>query len=169
MQADIDRIVAIWHDARERFGQHGPWLFGRFSAADAMYAPVVWRFITYNVPLPEGAAAYRDAMLELPAMRSWQAGALAERSCIEACDSLAAEHGGPAEANAGRPYQRGQLLEQDHAMVLDLDVAAGDQVAQDAVHHLARCAHQVGNLLLGEPLLDDVMIALFLGERGKQP
>lgn len=95
VQADIDRIVAIWHDARERFGQHGPWLFGRFSAADAMYAPVVWRFITYNVPLPEGAAAYRDAMLELPAMRSWQAGALVERSCIEACDSLAAEHGGP--------------------------------------------------------------------------
>lgn len=94
VQADIDRIVAIWTEARRQFGQGGPWLFGAFSAADAMYAPVVWRFRTYNVALPAEAAAYRDAMLELPAMQLWQAGALAESARIADCDALAAEYGG---------------------------------------------------------------------------
>lgn len=94
VQADIDRIVAIWGEARQQFGHEGPWLFGRFSAADAMYAPVVWRFTTYNVPLPAHAEAYRDAMLELPAMKLWEMGALAEQACIAECDALAAIYGG---------------------------------------------------------------------------
>jgi glutathione S-transferase len=68
---DIARICTIWRDARERFGQDGPFLFGAFSHADAMYAPVVTRFKTYAVDLDPVSQAYCDAILALPAMREW--------------------------------------------------------------------------------------------------
>ena len=64
--------------SRERFGQSGPFLFGRFSAADAMYAPVVTRFDTYGGELSPVTRAYVDTVLALPAMREWYAGAAAE-------------------------------------------------------------------------------------------
>jgi len=69
--ADAARIVAMWSDCRARFGADGPFLFGRFGAADAMYAPVVLRFRTYAVDLPPPCRAYSDAVLELPALREW--------------------------------------------------------------------------------------------------
>lgn len=69
--ADIDRIVALWHAARRAHGQEGPFLFGDFSAADAMYAPVVSRFVTYGTELPGEAARYRDMIRDLPEMREW--------------------------------------------------------------------------------------------------
>ena len=94
VQANIDRIVEIWDEARSRFaGGGGPWLYGGFSIADAMFAPVVWRFHAYAVPLPETAARYRDAMLAHPEMRAWEAGALAETVALP-YDALAAEYGG---------------------------------------------------------------------------
>jgi glutathione S-transferase len=73
---DIARIVAIWMDCRRRFGSGGEFLFGAFSAADAMYAPVVSRFITYQPDLAafgdDGTAArYRDWVMAMPAMREW--------------------------------------------------------------------------------------------------
>ena len=78
--ADVCRIVALWRDCRRRFGEAGPLLFGAFTAADAMYAPVATRFRTY---LPDLAAygddgtaqAYVDALFGLPAMAEWEAGA----------------------------------------------------------------------------------------------
>jgi glutathione S-transferase len=70
-QADIDRICAGWRAARDRFGSGGPYLFGRFSNADAMYAPVVTRFRTYDVKLGRVEQAYVEAMLAHPAMRRW--------------------------------------------------------------------------------------------------
>jgi glutathione S-transferase len=69
--ADIERVQAIWRDARGRFGGAGPFLFGRFSNADAMYAPVVTRFRTYNVPVDPVSAAYIDSILALPSMTAW--------------------------------------------------------------------------------------------------
>jgi glutathione S-transferase len=69
--ADITRIVAMWTDCRARFGAAGPFLFGAFSAADAMYAPVVLRFRTYAVELPPACRAYADAVLALPALGEW--------------------------------------------------------------------------------------------------
>ena len=65
MLAEIARIVQIWNEVKK------PFLFGAFCAADAMYAPVVLRFQTYEVELPRAAKAYYDAMLELPAMKEW--------------------------------------------------------------------------------------------------
>ena len=76
--ADIARIVALWQDCRARFGDGGPFLFGRFSAADAFYAPVAQRFAAYAVDLPVAAAAYRDAVLASPAVAEWRQAAVAE-------------------------------------------------------------------------------------------
>jgi glutathione S-transferase len=81
--ADIGRIVAIWTECRRRFGGGGEFLFGGFSAADAMFAPVASRFHTYQVDLSrfgdDGTAArYRDTMMSMPEMLAWAEGAKAE-------------------------------------------------------------------------------------------
>jgi len=68
---DVERIQGIWRDARARFGAGGPFLFGRFSNADAMYAPVVTRFQTYIIPVDPVSEAYMQAILGLPSMRAW--------------------------------------------------------------------------------------------------
>jgi glutathione S-transferase len=74
-QADIARIDALWADCRTRFGQGGPFLFGHFTIADAMYAPVVTRFVTYHAPVSAIAKDYMKAIMALPAMVEWIAGA----------------------------------------------------------------------------------------------
>lgn len=83
LEADIRRIVDIWKDTRARFGTGGPFLFGAFSSADAMYAPVATRFRTYGVDLARfgddgSSAAYAAAVLALPATAEWTEGAKAE-------------------------------------------------------------------------------------------
>ena len=78
VEKDIERIAAMWRDCRARFGSGGPFLFGAFSNADAMYAPVVTRFKTYGVALDAECQAYADAVLDLPAMRTWYADAAQE-------------------------------------------------------------------------------------------
>ena len=80
---DIRRIVALWKDCRARFGQDGPFLFGAFSATDAMYAPVASRFRTYVPQLkPYGddgtAAAYVETVFAMPEMALWTDGARAQ-------------------------------------------------------------------------------------------
>jgi len=71
VQQDIDRICELWAYCREEFGQGGPWLFGEFTFADAMYAPVVLRFQTYDVALPSLAREYANRMLENPHVIEW--------------------------------------------------------------------------------------------------
>jgi len=80
--SDIERIGAIWREARGRFGGEGPFLFGRYSAADAMYTPVAARFRTYGVTLDAPCQAYADAVLAWPAFLAWQKEALEERWII---------------------------------------------------------------------------------------
>jgi glutathione S-transferase len=75
---NINRIDAMWTDCRRRFGQGGPFLFGAFGAADAMYAPVVSRFHTYAVDVSPAARAYMEAVMSLPAWADWCAAARAE-------------------------------------------------------------------------------------------
>ena len=70
-QKDIERVVALWTECRERFGGAGSLLFGKFSVADAFYAPVVMRFQTYAVKLPRVAQEYCDAVKALSAVREW--------------------------------------------------------------------------------------------------
>jgi glutathione S-transferase len=81
---EIERIQRIWGEAREKHGSGGPFLFGRFSIADAMYAPVVLRFRTYAVQLNPVSRAYADAILALPAIQQWLADAEAETEVIAA-------------------------------------------------------------------------------------
>ena len=75
---DVGRIVEIWTAARERFGPGGPFLFGSFTAADAMFAPVVTRFETYSIGTEPVCRAYMDAVIATPAFQAWRAAALAE-------------------------------------------------------------------------------------------
>lgn len=76
--ADIARITAIWAECRRRFGAGGAFLFGSFGIADAMYAPVATRLLTYGVTLDAVSRAYVDAIMDLPAMRKWIEAARAE-------------------------------------------------------------------------------------------
>jgi glutathione S-transferase len=91
--AEIERVFALWADCRARYGAGGPFLFGAFCAADAMFAPVVLRFETYVVALPPVCRAYADAVLALPALREWIAAAAAETEAIAAYDDLYSEGG----------------------------------------------------------------------------
>lgn len=85
---DIARIEAAWAHARETFGEAGPFLFGRFSAADAMFAPVVNRLHVYAVPVAPATLAYMEAMMALPAWKAWISGAEAEPWRIEHYEAL---------------------------------------------------------------------------------
>jgi len=83
-QADINRIMAIWRQCRGRFGEgNGDFLFGRFTIADAMYAPVVSRFRTYRVDLEREADAYCETVTAMPAMQEWAAAAKNEPMIVD--------------------------------------------------------------------------------------
>lgn len=75
---DVERLTSLWRQARARFGAGGPFLYGAFSAADAMFAPVVTRLDTYGIAVDPVSRDYMQAVLALPAYREWLAAALAE-------------------------------------------------------------------------------------------
>jgi len=83
-QGDIDRVVAIWRECLDAYG--GPYLFGKLSLADAMYAPVCARFLTYDVKLGPDCAAYCDTIMSWPAMIDWVAAAKLEPDELEELD-----------------------------------------------------------------------------------
>lgn len=78
VQGEIRRIQEAWHSALSRYGTEGGFLFGRFSIADCMYAPVVSRFQTYAVPMSDDVKGYATRVMALPAMQEWLAGAQRE-------------------------------------------------------------------------------------------
>ncbi|EIM28049.1 glutathione S-transferase family protein [Microvirga lotononidis] len=81
---DVARFSEIVHQARERFGAGGPFLFGAFTAADAMYAPLATRLDTYSIALDAMTRAYVDAILSLPAFQEWRSAALTEEWVVAA-------------------------------------------------------------------------------------
>ncbi len=83
VQANVKRIDAIWTQARAKHGQGGPFLFGAFSAADAMYAPVVSRFSSYAIPVSAVSKDYMDVIMALPAWQEWEASAAKETWIME--------------------------------------------------------------------------------------
>ena len=87
---DVARVQALWRQARAEHGGSGPFLFGQFSLADAFYAPVVTRFLSYAVTLDEDSRVYADAVMNLPSMRRWCADAAAEPWVIEATEQVGA-------------------------------------------------------------------------------
>lgn len=80
---EIDRIFAIWSDCHNRYSSGGDWLFGKFSIADAMFAPVVLRFRTYSINLPDSACVYPQRLLQSRAMQDWLAAAESEVEVID--------------------------------------------------------------------------------------
>jgi glutathione S-transferase len=90
-RSDIVRILSLWAEARARFGQGGPFLFGSFSAVDIFYAPVVSRFITYGVGVPGFALAYMEAVWEHDWLQDWVNAAEAEDWVVEQYEEPAAQ------------------------------------------------------------------------------
>ena len=82
-RADVARVEQIWIDCRERYGKFGPFLFGAFGGADAMFAPVVHRFRSFAIAVAPEAQAYMDTMMALPAFQQWTSAALAETLIID--------------------------------------------------------------------------------------
>lgn len=82
-RANVARIQEIWIECRERHGKFGPFLFGAFGAADAMFAPVVHRFRTYAIAVAPEVGAYMETMTALPAFGEWTRAGLAETLVIE--------------------------------------------------------------------------------------
>jgi len=79
---EIERIQLLWIDARKDFGVKGPFLFGTFGAADAFYAPVATRFVTYGVELQGAARDYQQALLDSPGVKAWSAEAVKETEFV---------------------------------------------------------------------------------------
>jgi glutathione S-transferase len=79
LERDIARICELWRDCREHGASRGPFLFGEFTIADAMYAPVAFRFATYGVELGPVEAGYVESLRRLPAMIEWASAAAAEK------------------------------------------------------------------------------------------
>ena len=82
LEADIARVAQLWRECLEQRSARGPFLFGEFSIADAMYAPVAFRFATYGVALGRTEQAYAEALRALPAMRAWAEAAAGETEVI---------------------------------------------------------------------------------------
>ena len=85
---NVARIQAIWAEGYQRYGKQGPFLFGAFGGADAMFAPVVHRFRTYAIPVEGDARHYVDAMNLLPAFAEWTRDGLAETLLIDRIEAL---------------------------------------------------------------------------------
>ena len=88
VRRDIERVLAIWRDCRARGGAEGPFLFGAFSIADAMHAPVALRFRTYGIEVDDVAREWIGALLALPAMHEWLQAAEAEPETLAATDAV---------------------------------------------------------------------------------
>ncbi len=83
VQKDIDRIISVWEFCRSNYGNNGPWLFGKFSGADAMFAPIVLRLSGYDVKLPGITKEYVKMVLQNEYMQSWIEAGKAEKQVIE--------------------------------------------------------------------------------------
>ncbi|GGO87019.1 glutathione S-transferase [Marinobacterium nitratireducens] len=83
LQREIARIDRIWSQCRQRYADAGPWLFGAFSIADCMFAPVVFRFRTYGIAVSEVSTAYMHQILGLDAVGKWEQSAQAETEILE--------------------------------------------------------------------------------------
>jgi glutathione S-transferase len=87
-RANVARIEQIWSECRGRYGKSGPFLFGAFGAADAMFAPVVHRFRTYAIEVGPVARDYMNTMMSLPAFQEWTKAGLAETLVIERFETV---------------------------------------------------------------------------------
>jgi glutathione S-transferase len=93
MQKEITRIDQLWTQLRQQFGANGAYLFGDFTIADCMFAPMVSRFHTYQPELSETSLQYVDSLIQLPSMQIWYAQALQEVEVLESEEVGVERHG----------------------------------------------------------------------------
>jgi glutathione S-transferase len=95
----VERVLSIWDGCRREHAGDGDWLFGRFSIADAFYAPVALRFVTYSIAAPPAAQSFVDAVTRLASIREWVAAAAQE---VESLDFIDTRHpAGPTPLSFG--------------------------------------------------------------------
>jgi glutathione S-transferase len=82
----VERVLAIWGGCRTEHSRQGEWLFGRFTIADAVFAPVALRFVSYSIPAPAAAQSYVDAVTSLGSIREWMAAAEREPESLDFID-----------------------------------------------------------------------------------
>lgn len=87
-QSQIQRICHIWSSCRNRYNGDGPWLYGQFSIADVMYAPVALRFVTYEIPVPDRAQEFINHILNLSSIQEWTEAAKAEKETLDFIDNI---------------------------------------------------------------------------------
>ena len=85
---EIERIQFIWGDCKKRYGDGGPWLFGEFTIADVVYAPVALRFLTYDIPITPAAKFFMDEVESLPSIQQWATESVAETETLDFIDDL---------------------------------------------------------------------------------
>ncbi|PXX93826.1 glutathione S-transferase [Marinobacter vulgaris] len=86
LKSDIDRVCEIWRICREKHPESGPFLFGDFSIADAMYAPIVLRFNSYGIPVGDTENDYMNTILSLSSLKEWVAEGIAEKEFLADCE-----------------------------------------------------------------------------------
>ena len=104
-RADVERVRELWVESRIRFGARGPWLLGKPSVVDFVYAPVVLRFLTYGLGIPEEAAPYAEALLAMDSMKQWIRDSSAEREQMPFIDEIGARR----SARKAAPILPGRL------------------------------------------------------------
>jgi glutathione S-transferase len=87
-QWEIERVQGIWADCKQRYGEDGPWLFGPFTLADVVYAPVALRFLTYDIPVAADASFFMDAVESLTSVQQWAKDSAAEPEMLDFIDNL---------------------------------------------------------------------------------
>ena len=134
---DVRRVLAVWSECRARVasaGAAGPFLFGAFSVADAMFAPVAWRFRTHDVAIEDAAArAYHDTLLALPAMKEWERAAEAEVAALLVRTPMGALRAA-AEAPGAKPERGPDPTSAQHcfAVIFSSQRKAGEREAYEA-------------------------------------
>ena len=88
VQSDIDRICEIWRLCRGKYSTSGEFLFGDFTIADAMYAPIVLRFQSYGIKVGNIEREYMDKILSIPALKNWVSAGISETELIEECEVI---------------------------------------------------------------------------------
>ena len=87
-QSQVSRICDIWTSCRSRFRRAGDWLYGEFSIADVMYAPVALRFVTYDIPVPDAAQEFIESVLNLESIHDWTEAAKQEKEVLARYDDI---------------------------------------------------------------------------------
>ena len=166
VQDEIDRVVQIWEHCRDLYGSGGPFLFGAFSIADCMYAPVAMRFRTYNLRLSAVASSYCEAVASWPAMVQWVESAKSEKARIAQYEQQSRS----VETTDAVPPLRflgdAQLM-QPQAEMRVADV--GTEACQEIVSTLRRAMKHYGGIGIAAPQIGLWTRVFVFGVDGSNP